>query len=343
MEKNKEIIELAVIEELEDSGVSAVSLVSEPAHEKYWVYMKQQVFVDPRSGETQDEFISRCMSTLVGDEGYEQDQAYAICINTYENKSAKEKFAEYPWDECINDMLDRGLPQDNAEALCGWIKANMSSGINTGGLNPYVDQVPKKKKEKFIEPNPCWEGYEAIGTKINDQGREVPNCVPIKSSKYSRIAEYNTKFATDEEKKTLVGAAMIPDMLIYRREDNGKEYYVKFSKETIAKVAEKFMGELRIHNTNLEHKGEVDGKSFVFESWIVETPDDKANTKYGLDVPVGTWMVKMKVNDPKVWEEVKAGKYKGFSIEGNFVDKKELDEIENEKNMVEQIMKILNS
>ena len=45
-------------------------------------------------------------------------------------------------------------------------------------LNNYEIKIPK---EEMIEPNPCWEGYEAIGTKIVD-GREVPNCVPIKEN-----------------------------------------------------------------------------------------------------------------------------------------------------------------
>jgi hypothetical protein len=136
---------------------------------------------------------------------------------------------------------------------------------------------------------------------------------------------------------------MIPDMLIYRRDENGKDYYVKFSKETIAKVAEKFMSELRVHSTNLQHNEEIDGGSFVYESWITETVDDKANSKYNLDVPIGTWMIKLKVKSPEVWEAVKAGKYRGFSIEGNFVDKKELETMEEEKAMVEKIMSILNS
>jgi hypothetical protein len=103
------------------------------------------------------------------------------------------------------------------------------------------------------------------------------------------------------------------------------------------------MSELRVHSTNLQHNEEIDGGSFVYESWITETVDDKANSKYNLDVPVGTWMIKLKVKSPEVWEAVKAGKYRGFSIEGNFVDKKELETIEEEKAMVEKIMSILNS
>jgi hypothetical protein len=54
-------------------------------------------------------------------------------------------------------------------------------------------------------------------------------------------------------------------------------------------------------------------------------------------------MVKMKVNDPKVWAEVKAGKYQGFSIEGNFIDKADLEEIRKEKEEIAEIMRILQS
>jgi hypothetical protein len=142
----------------------------------------------------------------------------------------------------------------------------------------------------------------------------------------------------------LVGPAMVPDIEIYRKDDENPEgYFVKFSKETIAKIQEKFMREMRIAATNLEHDEEKDGKSYVFESWIVEDPkNDKANKVYNLNVPEGTWMIKMKVQDPQIWEEIKSGKYKGFSIEGNFIDKKEMDEIERQKEAIESIMSILN-
>ena len=197
-------------------------------------------------------------------------------------------------------------------------------------------------EEKFIEPNPCWEGYEAYGTKVVD-GREVPNCVPVKSKKQFEI--YKSQFALEKDKQVLVGPAMVPDMEIYRKDDENPEgYFVKFSKETIAKIQEKFMREMRIGATNLNHDEEKDGKSYVFESWIVEKPaaKDKANSVYNLNVPEGTWMIKMKVQDPQIWEEIKSGKYKGFSIEGNFIDKKEMDEIERQKEAIESIMSILN-
>ena len=137
---------------------------------------------------------------------------------------------------------------------------------------------------------------------------------------------------------------MIPDMEIYRKDlDTGEEYYVKFSAATIAKIQEKFMKELRNKDTNIEHNENVDAGSYVFESWIVEDENDKANSVYNLDVPIGTWMIKMKVTDSDVWKGIKEGKYNGFSIEGNFIDKEELEDIEKTKEMVESIMSILNS
>ena len=58
------------------------------------------------------------------------------------------------------------------------------------------------------------------------------------------------------------------------------------------------------------------------ESWIIESEDQDKSRLYGLEMPVGTWMVSMKVNNEDIWENyVKTGKVKGFSIEGYFVDK----------------------
>jgi hypothetical protein len=128
----------------------------------------------------------------------------------------------------------------------------------------------------------------------------------------------------DEEKKILVGPAMIPDMAIHRIDDNGKMYDVTFSEETIAEIAQKFLKEARTNDVNQDHKAN-DAGTYVYESWIVEDPKtDKANTVYGFNVPKGTWMVKMKVEDPAVWKRVKAGELKGFSVEGLFSDLEEI-------------------
>lgn len=124
----------------------------------------------------------------------------------------------------------------------------------------------------------------------------------------------------DGEKRILMGAALVPNKMIYRRRGE-EEYYVFFTEETIRKVSELFLTKGNQNKATLEHEVKLEGLSVV-ESWVVEDKEHDKTKKYGLDVPLGTWMVSMKVYNDQVWEEfVKSGKVKGFSIEGYFVDK----------------------
>ena len=123
----------------------------------------------------------------------------------------------------------------------------------------------------------------------------------------------------NKDKQILMGAALIPERPIYRK-DGDEEYYVYFSKETIAKTAEAFFRNNNQNNATLEH-AEVLENMTVFESWIVEDPEFDKSKKYGLEVPAGTWMVSMKVDDKDVWDNyVKDNKVFGFSIEGKFAN-----------------------
>jgi hypothetical protein len=123
----------------------------------------------------------------------------------------------------------------------------------------------------------------------------------------------------DKDRQILMGAALIPSKPIYRK-DGDEEYYVYFSKETIAKTAEAFFRNNNQNNATLEH-AEVLNNMTVFESWIVEDPEFDKSKKYGLDVPEGTWIVSMKVDDKDVWDNyVKDNKVFGFSIEGKFAN-----------------------
>ena len=123
----------------------------------------------------------------------------------------------------------------------------------------------------------------------------------------------------NKDKQILMGAALIPDKPIYRK-DGDEEYYVYFSKETIAKTAEAFFRNNNQNNATLEHAEVLDNMT-VFESWIVEDPEFDKSKKYGLEVPSGTWIVSMKVDDKDVWDNyVKDNKVFGFSIEGKFAN-----------------------
>ena len=120
-----------------------------------------------------------------------------------------------------------------------------------------------------------------------------------------------------EDKQILMGAALIPDKPIYRNM-NGEEFYIYFSEETVAKAAEMFFKRANQSNATLEHSQPISGMT-VFESWIVDNPEFDKSKQYGLDVPKGTWMVSMKVDDKDIWDNyIKNDKVFGFSIEGAF-------------------------
>ncbi len=144
---------------------------------------------------------------------------------------------------------------------------------------------------------------------------------PAIEENFVALKSQEVEFAKqDEEKRILLGAALIPNKPIYRQ--NGEEeFYVYFTKETIRKASELFFQNSNQNESTLEHEVELNGLSVV-ESWLVEDDEKDKSRIYGLDVPVGTWMVSMKVNNDDIWNNyVKTNKVKGFSIEGFFVDK----------------------
>ena len=173
-----------------------------------------------------------------------------------------------------------------------------------------------------------------------DAGVEAISIVesPAIESDFVALKNQEVKLAeVDKEKKILMGALLIPDKPIYRNGSEG-EYYIFFSKDTIIKASQMFLQNGNQSRSTLEHAQALNGLTLV-ESWIVE---DKAKDKtalYGLDVPVGTWMGSVKVNNEDVWNEyVKTNKLKGFSIEGYFADKMEAPKEAIEEQMAEQLL-----
>jgi len=159
-----------------------------------------------------------------------------------------------------------------------------------------------------------------------DAGIEAISIVesPAIESDFVALNSEEIKLAEiDKDKKILLGALLIPNKPIYRKGDEGEEYYIFFSKDTIVKASQMFLKNGYQNNSTLEHAQALNGLTLV-ESWIVESETQDKSRKYGLNVPVGTWMGAVKVNNNEIWKEyVKTNKVKGFSIEGYFADKME--------------------
>ena len=122
----------------------------------------------------------------------------------------------------------------------------------------------------------------------------------------------------DNVKYRIVAPALIP-MEIYRKDDeDGKEYYVSFSKEEIEKIHAKFMRDMSNKDLfNLEHDTSETVPAYVLEAWIVDNPTkDKAYSSFGIEVPTGTLMVTAQVTDVEYYNHLVDNDQVGFSIEG---------------------------
>jgi hypothetical protein len=144
----------------------------------------------------------------------------------------------------------------------------------------------------------------------------------------------------DKEKRILMGAALVPNKQIYRRNDKNEEYYIYFSEDTVRKASELFLMRSNQNNATYEHEKKLNGMSVV-ESWLIEDEKLDKSKKYGFNLPKGTWMISMKVNNDDVWKDVKDGKVKGFSIEGYFADRYEMKQEQIEKQETIELLKEL--
>lgn len=117
-----------------------------------------------------------------------------------------------------------------------------------------------------------------------------------------------------EDRHLVVGPCLIPGQLIYRRDDyTGEEYYLRFSAEAIAQLSRKFLSERYV---TIDHEREARG-AYVSESWLKADMEKDKSVALGLnpDLPVGTWFLSTYIDSNELWEEVKDGRWTGYSIE----------------------------
>ena len=120
----------------------------------------------------------------------------------------------------------------------------------------------------------------------------------------------------DEEKRILMGLVLQPEQLIYRVDENGNEFEMFFSEETIRDFSQNFFQSGFQLNSKLEHDTPIEGVTFT-ESWLVADPKKDKSAAYGLSYPVGSWLVSMKVDNDDIWNNyIKTGELRGFSIDG---------------------------
>ena len=121
----------------------------------------------------------------------------------------------------------------------------------------------------------------------------------------------------DEEKRLVFGVVMRADFPIYRRDARLGEYYVVYKPETIRQMAEKYLAESRQNNVNLEHQDGTDVSGVQMVQWFIKD-EARGVVPAGFDVPDGSLFAEFHILNDEVWDAVKNGTYKGFSLEGVF-------------------------
>jgi len=166
--------------------------------------------------------------------------------------------------------------------------------------------------ELIIDENNLEDGIEAISLVES----------PAIEENFVALSRHKVEFkSVDDEKRIVVGLALVPDKEIFRKSGD-YAYKIMFSKETVKKASELYLKRLKNNNATIEHELTVKGVSLI-ESWIVEDPNMDKTNLYKLDAPEGAWAVVMKIDNDEIWEDVKQGKYLGFSIEGFFSQKEQ--------------------
>jgi hypothetical protein len=137
---------------------------------------------------------------------------------------------------------------------------------------------------------------------------------PAIESNFLAFSENKKRYTFSEDKMELLGPAMIPNQRIYRYDPEMGEYDVIFTKEQIRHIMQVYSKRGFQSSFNLEHST-IPANSYMFQSYQV---DEYNLSPKGMNLPDGSWVVGVKVEDPEIWAEVKAGKLQGFSIEGVF-------------------------
>jgi hypothetical protein len=244
-------------------------------------------------------------------------------IPTGKTKTEMESYSDYPESVKNNAKAVLKYVEENGWGDCGTDVGKQRANQLANGEPISEDTIKRmysylSRHEVDLESS---KGYgDGCGKLMYDSwgGKSALSWAESKINSIENEKMSKQKFAADDEKRIVIGPAMIPDQKIFRKDSKGNPYHVFFTSETIKMIAEKYMRNKYIDNNDTEHNGKAASDVYVIESWIKEDMEDKSN-KYGFgDLPIGTWFVSMKVKNDEVWNKIKNKELNGFSVSGYF-------------------------
>jgi hypothetical protein len=301
--------------------VDFIALVDRPAIERNFLAFNAQEFVEPGETESESEFIGRCIPYMM-DEGMDQDQATAVCYSKWEKRDTfEESYSDYP--DAVKNNAKAALKwaDENGWGSCGTPVGKQRANDLAAGRPVSLTTI--KRMYSFLsrhkENAEKSKGYgDGCGQLMYDAWGGA-SALSWAESKINQAERARVAFAIqDEEQRIISGPIMVADRKILRADQRG-EYFVVFPKETIKQIAIKFFKKGYQSNINLMHDaGQVVEGVTMFESWIKDSKRGIPGMEGFEDVPEGSWFGSFKVDNEEVWSRIKAGEFRGVSVEGIF-------------------------
>lgn len=258
---------------------------------------------------------------------------------TIKREQKPETYWRYSGPPAQRDFCKAMMRLSNAGKIFTQKEIDRMTGLNS--------QFAKKGQSSYsifqwVGGKNCKHWWEKLSIFKSDDGTKViiaGNPKGRKETNATRPWREKMSFSIDEEKRIVMGAVMVPNKMILRRDENGNPYYIYFTKKTIRKMAEKFFKLNKHNNTDINHDENITTENTLIESWISESIKHDKSYKYGFALPEGTWYVSYKINNDETWKKIKSGELKGFSLSGGFLQKMKPIDSEKTLNDIKDILK----
>jgi hypothetical protein len=310
-----------VVNEDDETGVEFVSLVDKPAIKKDFLLFQE--FVEPGAKETEEEFISRCIPVMIG-EGMEQDQAAAVCYSKWGSKQKFESYSDYPEAAKENAKVALRWAEENGWGDCGTAVGKIRANQLANGEAISRDTIARMAGFERHRQNSDKQLGDGCGRLMwlawgGDEGVEWAQ------RKLSQIDK--SKFAIQsEEKRIISGPIMLANVPIYRFDDIRGEYYVTFPPDTIFSIVKKMARKGLYKAVNTDHTNPVDAGVHMIELYLINRERGVMPPKGYEDAEDGSAFASYLIDNEEIWTKVKAGEWRGFSVEGMF-DMEQQDDI----------------
>ncbi len=301
--------------DFDEYGVDVVSIVESPAIEANFLAFADEEEVELRKNPDCPDGFEHQMPDGSWMCGKNHNSAYDITLESY---------TDYPQAASNNAKRALDWAEENGWGSCG-TPVGKRRANQLAKRQPISEETIARmsafRRQEGNKDTPYGEGCG--GLMWDAWGGSAGVNWAAKKLKQIRKEEASKQFAFsfDDDKRIATGPLMIPNKMILRRDEEGKPYYIYFSKATIEKMAEKFLKLNKHNNTDVDHNDDVTTQNTLLESWISEDKMYDKAYKMGFALPMGTWYVSYKINDDETWRKIKEGELKGFSLAGPFIEK----------------------